>query len=174
MEQTIDQALEEVRALHEKVVGVPASLPEPAQCLPFPPGVDPVRFAVDEVDQLRRLVEMTGAAQPRVAWIPRADLFAAPDGVLVRMEIPGVRREDLEVFTVGNELVVRGERRPPVDDRHRPLAVELPWGHFERRVLLPESSRGDAIDARCHDGILEIRIRSKVAGGAREQRIEIH
>ncbi|GAB4222184.1 MAG: hypothetical protein Kow0062_18410 [Acidobacteriota bacterium] len=173
MEQTIDQALDEVRTLHEKILGVPASLPEPAQCLPFPPGVDPVRYAIDEVEHLRRFVETTGVPQPRTTWIPRADMFATPEGLLVRMEIPGVRREDLEVVLVGRELIVRGTRKPCWDDKHRPLATEIPWGRFERRVVLPEGG-GEAIDAECRDGILEIRIRSASASGSREKRIEIH
>jgi HSP20 family protein len=74
-------------------------------------------------------------------WEPPIDVLETEAGLLIVVALPGVRREEMEILVGGGELVVRGTRRWPTQQRpvcvHR---IELPHGHFERRLPLPAGS----------------------------------
>ena len=172
--QPLQQTLEELRALHEKVFGLAAPPMGPQSFLPFPPGVDPVEYARSEAKHLVEELERAELAPKPSAWIPAADTFVGDDAFVVRIELPGVSREDVHVHVVGRECVVRGERKPPQGSEDmRPLALERPWGLFERRFLLPEGSSVDTTKARYVDGMLEVNIPVDASVLSKEQPIEI-
>jgi HSP20 family protein len=158
--QPVNQVLDEVRDLFQKVVGKPAPEIQPASYVAFPPGVDPLNHAIHEVGELKRLSEQMAFAPGPAAWTPAADVFTTKEAYVVRLEIPGVDRKALKVFVQGAECVVRGDRKPTVEAgaEMQPLTVERPWGPFERRFLMPPGSHADKVTARCADGVLELRV----------------
>jgi HSP20 family molecular chaperone IbpA len=178
--QSIDQAYDTMRRLVEQVTGGPAPEVGPQGFLPFPAGCDPVAFAVNEVEQLRRILgpehdnRKTGTAESHEpCFCPRADVFGGESGLCFRVETPGVAQQDLYVTVAGHELVVRGRRRAPESsDGLRPLAVEQPWGALERRFPLPMWAHSEAIEAHYADGVLEITV-NRGSDESAERRIEI-
>lgn len=156
--QEIVQALDEVKTLYETFVGRPAPVIDPESFLPFQPGVDPIRQTLEEVGWLKQLSEQW-KEMPAALWAPRADTWASPDTLLLHVELPGVAREDVKVSIVGNELIVRGERKAfgPAHDM-RPIGIERPWGAFERRFPIPLGAQTDRIAARYTHGMLELRL----------------
>jgi HSP20 family protein len=172
--QALTQALGEMKDLFEQVTGRPVADWESHRFVPFPHGVDPRAHALHELDALKRLQQRTACAPQPGAWMPAADSFLTEDGFLIRMEIPGVSREDLKVFTLGGECVVRGDRKPPhCVDEARPMAIERPWGLFERRFVLPVGSRIDTLTARYADGLLELRIPVEGTDTPDEKTVEV-
>lgn len=152
--QTMEKALMEVKDLHQKLLGRPA--PEISDFYPFPPGIDPCELAAREVEYLQLVAKQIAGAPRPGTWVPKADCLVTDEVFVVRMEVPGISREDLKVFRVRNEIVVRGERKPPEQDL-RPVSLEREWGPFERRFVLPAESSGE-LKARYQDGVLEVRI----------------
>jgi HSP20 family molecular chaperone IbpA len=150
------QALKDVCRLHEQVAQLPAPEIGPQHFLPFPPGVDPVAFAIHEVGQLKQLVESRAQMPAPPQWIPRASVFSGDTAIRYLVELPGVQREDVSVVAVQGELVVRGQRPQPADPNLKPMLVEQPWGTFERRFALPAWCTPDGISARYSQGVLEI------------------
>jgi len=172
--QELEEKLKEVKDLHQKVLRRPAPELEPQSYFPFPPGVDPIRHALLEAQQLAAFAEQTAFAPRPHAWVPRADTFATKDEFIVRLEIPGVSREDLKVFVVGGECVVRGERKPlQRGDTSRPIAQERPWGEFERRFVVPVGCRLEKLKARVADGELELRIPLAPIEVQKEREVEV-
>jgi HSP20 family protein len=170
----VTQALNEVRDLYAKFLGQPAPEFGPGWFAPFPPGVDPVRYAIQEVDELKRFLNQVGTRQFPVAWIPRADVYAGRDAVLIRVEIPGVGRDHLKVLVAEGECIVRGDRPAPKEERElRPLGLEFPHGSFERRFALPLHADGDKLTAKYADGILEVRIPILETPAPKEMKVEI-
>jgi HSP20 family protein len=151
----VTQALKDVKDLYAKVVGEPAPPVAAPSFVAFPPGVDPVRHAVEEVELLKRVSQQM---QTPPTWFPRADLFAGRDLYVVRLEIPGVSRDQVKVYLSGAECVVVGERQAPEPDTLRPLSLELPYGRFERRFPVPMGLRSDQLTARWSEGVLELRL----------------
>ena len=172
--QEVTRAFSEVKDLYNKVVGKPAPEIDPASFAAFPPGVDPLSHALNEVHFLKQFTEQIGAVPAPINWVPRADSFATKDAFLFRLEIPGVAHEDLKVFVSGGECIVRGELETPEQRPDlRPLAMERPWGPFERRFTLPPGSNAEKVSARYRDGVLELRVEADTGGVAREMKVEI-
>lgn len=170
----VTQALNEIKDLYNKFLGQPAPEIGPGWYTPFPPGIDPVRYAVQEVDELKKLLTLVKAPLVPVAWIPRADVYSARDAVLIRVEIPGVGRDHLKVLVAEGECVVRGERIAPETDRElRPLGLEFPYGTFERRFALPLHADPDKLTAKYADGVLEVRMPVRATPAPKEMKVEI-
>jgi HSP20 family protein len=171
--QNIAQALEEVKELYRTTLGQPAPDIDPKFYAPFPPGTDPVVQTLEEVRALKRLSESVRAAGT-VTWIPRADTFSTIEGYLIHVEIPGVRREDLKVLTLGGELIVRGVRAAVTGaNQPRPLFVERPWGPFERRFALPGDCFVEGMKARYQEGVLEVTLPVKAGALQIEKPVEV-
>ena len=151
----VGQALKDVKELYVKVLGTPAPQVDTPSFLAFPPGVDPLRHAVEEVELLKQLSQQV---QQPPAWIPRADLFAGKDTYVVRLEIPGVPRELVKVYLSSTTCIVTGERRPPEPEALRPLNVEMPYGRFERHFPVPLGLKPEHLTARWMEGMLELRL----------------
>jgi len=165
--QTIDQAFEELRSLHQQLNHSPVPEIGPQAFLPFPPGQDPVSFAIEEVAQLKRLVENLRQGRPNTppAWVPPASVYANESTLVITVELAGVRREDVSVTAVSGQLVVQGQRRPPVPDGElQPMFVEQAWGPFERCFALPAWCDPDRIEANYDQGVLEIRASRSAEG----------
>ena len=170
----VAQALNEARDLYTKFLGQPAPEIGPGWYAPFPPGIDPVRYAIQEVEELKRYLAHVRTPETPVAWIPRADVYAGRDAIVIRVEIPGVDHDRLKVLAADGECIVRGERMAPKQDRElRPLGLEFPLGSFERRFALPLHADTDKLKALYVDGILEITIPVLEIAAPKEMKVDI-
>jgi HSP20 family protein len=93
------------------------------------------------------------------AWQPRADIYRMPGGWLVKLELAGVRPEDVRLEARGSALLVRGMRRDDCPchgrDCHR---LEIAYNQFERILELPGVSESVEITTTYLDGMLTVRI----------------
>jgi HSP20 family protein len=105
-------------------------------------------------------------------FLPRADVHETADGLLVTLDLGGVRREDLEIQIEGPFLRVAGARREPdLAACTRWHQMEIAYGPFERVFALPPEADTEAITAGYRDGFLEITIPRR-AGSSRQVPIE--
>jgi HSP20 family protein len=119
------------------------------------------------IKDLERLEERTRCWRERLfplgevelPFRPAADLYETPDCLVLRMEIPGADKEDVSIDLAGQELIVRGKRRPlPPADINRVLLYEMTYGSFERSFHIPVAVDPEAISASYKQGILEVRL----------------
>lgn len=170
----VTQALDDMKTLYTKLLGSPAPEITAGWYAPFPPGVDPLAFAMREVRDLEQLAARMHVLPPAVAWIPRADLLAAKDALVIRVEIPGIAREGLKVLVDEGECIVRGERKPPeISAELRPVGVELSYGPFERRFALPRHADTGRLTAKYADGVLEVKIPIEAEAAPKELKVEV-
>jgi HSP20 family protein len=89
------------------------------------------------------------------AWTPRIDMFEQNGNVIVKAELPGVKKEDIEVSVEDGELVISGERHEEheVKEEHY-YHMERASGSIYRRLPLPEHVDEEKIDAELADGVL--------------------
>ncbi|WP_102143382.1 Hsp20/alpha crystallin family protein [Mycobacterium hubeiense] len=118
----------------------------------------PFRELEDLYSQMDRLWQsVVGASATDGAWMPSADVTETKDDYVVEVELPGVRREDVDVELTGNELVVSGELKERKREgmlRRRTRRV----GQFEYRVTLPGEIRENDVKASLAQGILTIQL----------------
>ncbi|MFA7097409.1 MAG: Hsp20/alpha crystallin family protein [Gammaproteobacteria bacterium] len=93
----------------------------------------------------------------QVARVPKVDIVERDNEVLVRAEIPGVKKEDLDVSVTDDTVTIRGTARTEAEDeKGEYYRRELHYGEFARTVALPAAVNADLCSARFKDGILEL------------------
>jgi HSP20 family protein len=104
-------------------------------------------------------------AQP-MQWAPTLDVLHEDGDLLIRAELPGVKREDVEITLHERALTISGERRAEEQRQGSGYYVrERRHGSFRRTLVLPHDVEEEEISARFEDGVLEVR----VSGGAAER-----
>ena len=121
-----------------------------------------IRFGND-FDQVERTVEgvfrsispMYSLAQR--TWTPQMDIYETPEEIVIRAEIAGVDKEDLEVEISSKALKIFGSRTEPtcVENATYRLA-EIQYGKFERILYLPTPIETDMVSTTYTNGFLEI------------------
>ena len=140
---------------------------------------NPFRGIVDTMSEMARMREYAeggggqeeGRRTHATAWVPTTDIFAVGDDLVIRCELPGVRREDVEISLLGGALIIDGERKgePEASEYY---ARERYYGHFRRRMKLAEGTDGSKISASFKNGLLEVIVRDGV-DRQEPERIEI-
>lgn len=93
------------------------------------------------------------------AFWPRVDITDEKERVLVRAEIPGMKKEDINVTIENDLLTISGEKKiERKTDQGKYNHYELSYGTFERTFRLPENVDKDKIDASYKNGVLELSI----------------
>ena len=139
---------------------------------------DPFRDLISIQDRMNRLFEQTlsrsrgeeGAAA--ATWTPAVDIYETPDTIVIKAELPGVVREDIEIQIDDNTLTLKGERRFSKDVQEESyLRIERTYGSFHRCFTLPATIQQEKIRAVCRDGVLELALPK--AEGSKPKRIAI-
>ena len=90
-------------------------------------------------------------------WQPRVDMCETSEAIIVEVELPGVRREDVRIEVEGDTLRITGERRVTSERQERNYyRVERSHGRFARQLRLPGTVAREAIRAEFDAGILTI------------------
>ncbi len=106
-------------------------------------------------------------------WIPVVDVEETKDSLVVRVEIPGMKKEDIKIQTVGEGLVISGERRHEAEEKDRYFhRVERTYGKFQRAFALPVEVEPDKAKASYKDGVLEITFPKSEKARAKEIEVE--
>jgi HSP20 family protein len=107
------------------------------------------------------------------AWTPLADAHETADAYVVELEVPGLRRDDLDVQVDGPRLVVRGERRPGGQGRpERFYRMERSYGAFSRSFTFAGPVDPERVTAHLKDGLLRLELpkaRARAAARTRDR-----
>jgi len=124
---------------------------------------DPVRELVAMQDRLNRFFDDFGRradddVMSRGDWMPAVDIFQGDaNEVVLKAELPGLKREDIDVKVENNTLTIKGERRQDSDVKkehyHR---VERCYGVFSRSFSLPNTIDTGKVRADYRDGVLTV------------------
>lgn len=122
---------------------------------------DPFRDLSVLQDRINRIfTEQAGRHEGESAssrtWAPVVDILETPTDLVVRAELPGLKREDIDVEVTSESLAIRGERKFDVEARDQYLRVERPYGPFQRSFSIGVPVQPDKVKATYKDGILEI------------------
>jgi HSP20 family protein len=91
------------------------------------------------------------------AWMPAVDVLEGKDKLTVKAELPGFRREDLDVSVQDNNLVISGQRKSEEEQKDGEFyRSERFYGKFHRSISLPYSVDTTTIEAKYRDGVLTI------------------
>lgn len=117
-------------------------------------------MAIVRFDSFRELSRLQEALAGESRWVPPVDVYETADQALViKAELPDMKREAIAVTVEQGALTISGERPWPADvpaaDVHR---VERPYGRFSRRFALPPAVDAARVEADYKDGVLTVRL----------------
>jgi len=110
------------------------------------------RFGFGNGDELDREYE-------NAVWSPLSDIYEDKDNYYLKMDLPGVRKDEVKISYVDGQLSISGERKQEKESKngayHR---LERNYGKYFRSFMLPQKIKEDKIDAEFRDGQLTVTI----------------
>ncbi len=169
----LDEVIGRVESLYRAVTGqVP---PPEGPHAPIPVERDPGQHVQEQLDRLLGMLgETIGRGAAAAPWNPPIAVCETDGEMIVRVDLPGVAREDLEIVAHGNEVTLRGRRREDHPPDSRVKLSEVPQGSFSRRLLVPPTLRASEPNAQLKDGVLEIRFPRKSPDEMAPKNIDVH
>ena len=105
---------------------------------------------------------------------PSIDLFTEGDDVVVKAELPGMKKEDIDVSVTDNTITVSGEKREEEKvEKKDYYRLERSYGSFSRSFSLPAEVQTEKVTAKFKDGILEIRIPKTEEAKKKEKKVAV-
>jgi HSP20 family protein len=102
-------------------------------------------------------------------FAPMVDVHEDEDALVLRADLPGVKREDIDIQVDGNVLTLKGERKLENEaDKRRYHRVERSYGSFVRQWQLPTNVDASKVDASFENGILTLKLPKKEEQKARK------
>lgn len=108
----------------------------------------------------------------RADWIPAADVYEDDGEYTIALDLPGIRRDQLEVDLDEGRLTIRGER-PAQAEAPRTRRSERPVGRFIRSFSLPDAVDRGSITADYKDGVLHLHLPKRQAQTPRRVEIKV-
>ena len=106
-------------------------------------------------------------------WHPYTDVYETKDALVIKMELAGVKKEDLSVRLYQDRLMIRGMRKDfPPGEKRIYYQMEINYSEFERAIILPESLGKVDVKAEYKDGFLMITL-SKDPDRVREKTLQV-
>jgi HSP20 family protein len=121
---------------------------------------DPFRDLSVLQDRINRIFSEANrpAEESARTWAPVVDILETEGDLVVRAELPGMKREDIDIEITSESLTIRGERTFDEAAKDSYLRVERPYGPFQRSFSIGVPVDAGKIKAKYQDGILEITI----------------
>lgn len=113
-------------------------------------------------------------AEP-AAWLPRVDVLERKGNLVIRVDLPGLTAEDVNVEITDDMLTIKGERRQEAEEeREGYYYTERRYGNFYRAIPLPEGIETARANAEFRDGVLQVAMPTPARPERKPRRLEIH
>lgn len=108
-------------------------------------------------------------------WEPDTDIFETKDNFVISAEIPGLRKEDIDLTLENDILTLKGEKkRKTAGEQQNYQLNERRFGKFCRSFVIPDSIRPEEIKTSLKDGLLRISIPKPEVAKEKEIKVEFH
>ncbi|HEX9142653.1 MAG TPA: Hsp20/alpha crystallin family protein [Candidatus Binatia bacterium] len=105
---------------------------------------------------------------------PSVDLYEEKDDIVVKVELPGMEKDNIEVNLTDNRLTIKGEKKKEEEvKKENYYRSERSYGSFIRAVELPRDVQADKIKAVFKNGVLEVRLPKTEEAKKKETKIKI-
>jgi HSP20 family protein len=138
---------------------------------------DPFRELSTMREDMERFFDSMAGRYPReraeVYWAPPVDVEETDNSVVVRAELPGMKKEDIKVTVSEDTVTITGERRHEAEEKGKTFhRLERAYGSFLRTVALPAPVESGKAAASYKNGVLELTLPKSEKVKAREIAIE--
>lgn len=122
---------------------------------------DPFNRLTNLREEINRLFDLPfgdgGRESEFFGWAPPMDLYEDKNSFVVRAELPGMKKEDIDISLHQGSLVISGERKMESEESEGDASrSERFFGRFQRALELPKPVKGEGVSATYQDGILTV------------------
>jgi HSP20 family protein len=122
----------------------------------------------------RPLAPLAARLTPEAVWVPAIEMLEKNGQLIVRAELPGLTKEDVQIEITEDTLTLKGERREEKEEKGEGFyRTERCYGSFFRTLPLPEGAEPDKAKAAFHDGVLEIVMPAPATERPKSRRVQI-
>ncbi|HEV7932559.1 MAG TPA: Hsp20/alpha crystallin family protein [Actinomadura sp.] len=129
---------------------------------------DPFADAQELLNRIGGLIEQTAGTEAERPWVPVSEIAETDDAYVIRLELPGISPDDIDVEVRDSELCVNGEVR---EEEEGSNALRVRVGRFHYHTSLPSDVDAENVEASLDEGVLTVQIPKAQEG--RGHRIEI-
>ncbi len=113
-----------------------------------------------------------GANDAYGSWMPPVDIFERGDDLVIRAEVPGLDKNEIDISVEDNRLVIKGERKREREfNEENAYRLERAFGTFMRSFLLPKTVDSSKISASYTNGVLKVTLPK--AEAAKPRKVEV-
>lgn len=125
-------------------------------------------------DTIRTLYPQGGEELERGTWIPAVDINETEDGYVVKADLPGMKKEDIQIDLKNNTLTLKGEKKfEEKVSKDNYVRTERTYGTFVRSFTLPHNVDAEKIRASYKDGVLELTLPKKEEAKPKQIKVEV-
>lgn len=107
-------------------------------------------------------------------WSPRVDIVEDEKEIIIKAELPEIKKEDVNVSVEEGVLTLSGERKFEKEEKNKKYhRIETEYGSFMRSFTLPASVQSDKVSAEFKDGVLKVHLPKDVKAGSKAVEIKV-
>jgi HSP20 family protein len=139
----------------------------------------PLRTPFEDVAGLQKRLnsifnDFVGPDTSSASFVPAVDVYEDPEKLVLKLEIPGVKQDDMDIRLENQTLVIRGERKFESNEKaenfHR---IERRFGSFVRTFTLPQTVDAESVAATMDAGVLTISLTKKAEAQPKQIKVQM-
>ena len=141
---------------------------------------DPFREVValqNRVNSLFRDLNVNESDDPVAAasFVPAVDIYEDAKKVVLKLEVPGIEKKDLDIRVENHTLTVKGERKFEAEEKEQNFhRIERRYGSFFRAFTLPSTVDTESVQASYNAGVLKLELAKKAEAKPKQIKIDIN
>ena len=145
--------------------------------VPFRSGLNDVAVLQNRLNSIFQDFARTDEASEALAagnFVPAVDVYEDAEKLVLKLEVPGIRREDLDIRVEGRTLTVKGERKFESEEKEENFhRIERRYGSFMRSFTLPSSVNTEKVEATSADGVVSISFAKKAEAQPKQIQVQV-
>jgi HSP20 family protein len=126
-------------------------------------------------DTMRTIYPQEGEELERGTWMPAVDIHETEDGYVVKADLPGIKKEDIQIDLKDSTLTLKGEKKfEQKVSKDNYIRTERAYGTFVRSFTLPHNVDSEKIKASYKDGVLELTLPKKEEAKPKQIKVEVN
>jgi HSP20 family protein len=145
--------------------------------VPFRSGLNDVAVLQNRLNSIFSEFARTDEGSEALAtgnFVPAVDVYEDADKLVLKLEVPGIRREDLDIRVEGRVLTVKGERKFENEEKEENFhRIERRYGSFVRSFTLPSTVNTEKVEATSADGVVSISFAKKAEAQPKQIQVQV-
>jgi HSP20 family protein len=140
---------------------------------------DPFREVMTLQNRLNSLFDYNRGAEENepvstASFVPPVDIYEDDHKIVLKLEVPGMRQEDLDIQMENNNLTVRGERKFENEEKEENFhRIERRYGSFYRAFTIPNTVNPESVKADYDAGVLRIQLEKKAEAKPKQIKVQV-